>query len=184
MTRDLPRRRLDLVPAGGVSSPLLAEIGRALDDALGTRHRVAAPIELGREWMERDALRSGAVLDTLLARSDGQGKTLTLLVADVPLVDEDGGRVFGEAAVGGACAVIGVGALDGGSDCGPTTLLDRARKVAVHETAHAAGLVHCADPTCVMYPARDIADLDRKAIGFCARCRMDLAHATLDAAQG
>jgi len=63
-------------------------------------------------------------------------------------------------------------------------LLERAVKVCVHELGHAAGLEHCADRACVMYPARDIADVDRKDKLFCRRCARDLAHATLDAARG
>jgi archaemetzincin len=93
------------------------------------------------------------------------------------------GRVFGEAAVGAGCAVVGLAPLDAGSRSATETLLERAVKVCVHEIGHAAGLEHCADRACVMYPARDIADLDRKDKLFCRRCTRDLAHATLDAAR-
>lgn len=130
----------------------------------------------------REIVSPGAGDEPDVARNDS-AETITLVVADAPLVAEDGRAVFGEAAIGGGCAVIGIGGLDGGTDCDEKTLDQRARKAAVHECAHAAGLEHCADPTCVMYPARNIADVDRKAIGFCARCGADLAHATLDAAR-
>jgi archaemetzincin len=57
-------------------------------------------------------------------------------------------------------------------------------KVCLHEIGHAAGLEHCADRGCVMYPSRDIADVDRKDNRFCRRCAKELRHATLDAARG
>ena len=82
------------------------------------------------------------------------------------------------------CAVVGLGPLDAGSGSGTNTLLDRAAKVCLHEIGHAAGLEHCADRGCVMYPSRDIADVDRKDTRFCRRCGKDLEHATLDAARG
>ena len=188
MTDPHSRRRLELLPAGGVSLHLLSELGRAVDHALGTRHRIASPFKVLRAWHSGSAVHADAVLDALLARVDAEGRVgpeiLVMVVTEAPLVALDGKPVFGQAAVGGGCAVIGLGALDGGNHCDETTFAERARKLAVHEAAHAAGLEHCADPTCVMYPARDIADVDRKAIGFCTRCSTDLAHATLDAARG
>ncbi|HYH79067.1 MAG TPA: archaemetzincin [Longimicrobium sp.] len=185
MPADTPRRRLDLVPAGGVSLPLLAAIGQAVDAALGTAHRVAPSLDTPFRWNTKPGMRSGAVLDALLARARAEGGegALLLAVTGAALVADDGSVVFGEAAVGGGCAVLGLGGLDRGKRCDEKTLTERARKGAIHEAAHAIGMDHCANPSCVMYPARDIADVDRKAIGFCARCRMDLAHATLDAAR-
>jgi archaemetzincin len=183
-----PRRRLEIVPAGGVSVDVLAEIGRAVDARLGTEHHVAGPLAVLPAWREGDALLSAAVLDALLARAAADGSAedggLFLAVTDAELRAPEAGRVFGEAAVGGACAVIGLGSLCAAGDCDESTCLDRAVKEAVHELGHAAGLPHCADPVCVMYPSLHIADTDRKAAAFCARCESDYSHATLDAARG
>ena len=198
MPHDTPRRRLDLVPAGGVSLHLTIAIGQAVDAALGTRHRIAPPLATPFPWKTKPGMRSSAVLGALLARAEAAGAAdasvdrdadgdadaaLLLAVTAAALVADDGRVVFGEAAVGGGCAVLGLGGLDGGKRCDEKTLTLRAQKTAIHEAAHAVGLEHCADPTCVMYPARNIADVDRKAMGFCTRCGADLAHATLDAAR-
>ena len=176
------------MPAGGVRVEFLAALGRELDARLGTAHRLAAPLELDPPRPAGDGrLPCAALLDALLDRAEAEGaapgERWMLVVADAELHAPEVGRVFGEAAVGGGCAVVGLGALDGGSRCGAETLLDRAVKSAVHELGHAAGLAHCADPRCVMYPSRHIADTDRKAKVFCARCGGDYDHATLDAAR-
>ncbi|HSU15774.1 matrixin family metalloprotease [Longimicrobium sp.] len=165
---------------------LLARLGREVDLRLGTAHHVAAPLEFRAS--KDGKLASAALLDALLDRAEAEdaapGEHWMLAVADAPLHAPGHGRVFGEAAIGSGCAVMGLGALDGGKRCDAMTLLGRAVKEAVHELGHAAGLAHCADPRCVMYPSRHIADTDRKAERFCARCRDDFAHVTLDAARG
>jgi archaemetzincin len=163
-------------------------LGRELDARLGTEHVVAPPLDLASGWQEDDGIESAALLDALLARAEadaGEGDAGWLLaVTGERLHAPEHGRVFGEAAVGGGCAVVGLGGLDGGKSCDETTLLVRAVKEAVHELGHAAGLPHCADPLCVMYPSLHIADTDRKAERFCPRCQGDFRHATLDAARG
>jgi archaemetzincin len=164
-----------------VAPGFLRALGHALDAVLPTQHRVGEPLGVpGNE--------SGALLDALIARADAEAvdpRELWLLaVSGAELRAPGHGRVFGEAAVGAGCAVVGLAPLDAGSARGAKTLLERAIKVCVHEMGHAAGLEHCADRACVMYPARDIADVDRKDKLFCRRCGKDLAHATLDAARG
>jgi archaemetzincin len=178
----IPRRRLEIVPAGGVAQPFLAALGRELDARLGTAHHLAPPLDVPA--LSRRETDSAALLDALVSRAGMVGDDWLLAVTDVPLRAPQVGRVFGEAAVGGGCAVVGLADLDGGNGCDETTLLDRAVKEAVHELGHAAGLAHCADPLCVMYPSLHIADTDRKAGSFCARCRGDFRNATLDAARG
>ncbi|HEX6749730.1 MAG TPA: matrixin family metalloprotease [Longimicrobium sp.] len=162
-----------------------AALGREIDALLGTAHRLAAPLPIPAAWRDGEGrVRSDALVDALLdvAAADDAPRW-RLAVTDAELAAPGVGRVFGEAAVGGGCAAVGLGGLDGGSRCGSETLLDRATKAAVHELAHAAGLAHCADPICVMYPSLHIADTDRKAKVFCTRCREDYDNATLDAAR-
>ena len=178
------RRRLEIVPAGGVSMETVSALRRALDRRLGTRSFVGTPLPLYPEWRDGESgrVRSGALLDALLARrAEGGGEdTWVLAVAEEELCAPGHGRVFGEAAVGGGCAVMGLGALEGEKPDVSTDFLSRAVKEAVHEIGHAAGLEHCADPGCVMYPSLDIADTDRKGEGFCARCRGAFPRTTLD----
>ncbi len=165
-----------------------AALGREIDALLGTTHRLAAPLAIPAEWRDGEGrVRSAALVDALLAFASGGDASSDdlwwLAVTDAELAAPEVGRVFGEAAVGGGCAAVGLGGLDGGKPCDDQTLLDRATKAAVHELAHAAGLAHCADPICVMYPSLHIADTDRKARVFCTRCRTDYDNATLDAAR-
>jgi archaemetzincin len=154
-----------------------------LDARLGTETTVAAPLEIDDGWRKsKRRLRSGDVLDALLARASAErGDGLRLAVAKEELWAPEAGRVFGEAAVGGRCAVVGLGSLGSARRSGVSTWEARALKACVHEAAHAAGLEHCADPRCVMYPSRDMDDTDRKAPDFCARCAKAYSHATLDA---
>jgi len=186
VARPLPRRRLELVPVGGVSLPFVDRLRPELDARLGVDSIVGAPLSVAPEWTDAKTgrVRSEAIVDALLARADGEEHgPLRLALADAELAAPGEGRVFGEAAVGGGCAVVGLAALRPAKPDDSSLYLDRAVKEAVHELAHAAGLEHCADPSCVMYPSRDIEDTDRKGRDFCAGCRELFSHATLDAAR-
>ena len=73
-------------------------------------------------------------------------------------------RALGE--IGDPVAVpVLVGAL---SDPDPR---DGLEKEAIHELGHTHGLLHCADPTCVMRASTYVEEIDLKSAGFCLRCR-------------
>lgn len=81
--------------------------------------------------------------------------------------------VFGEAQMGGRCAVVSGYRLrrnDDGTDAGLEIYYERLAKVALHEAAHTLSLFHCDDPRCLMHFAASIKHLDRIRLFFCERC--------------
>lgn len=92
----------------------------------------------------------------------------TLALTDVDLCAPGRPFVFGEATLGGPCAVVSLARLRS-SD--PEVLRQRTLKEAVHEIGHLAGMEHCRDPRCVMFPSDEIHDTDVKGHRFCDACR-------------
>ncbi|WP_420128431.1 matrixin family metalloprotease [Longimicrobium sp.] len=186
LRRAVPRRRrklrpVELIPAGGVDRGLLDELGQALQAELGVQWRVGDALPLDEAWRETEggAYRSIHLMHALMDRVQGgagkrAGRTWRLAIADAGLCVEGVGEVFGEAAMEGCCAVVGVAPLRAGSGADGQVLRARLLTVAVHELAHLAGVAHCRRASCVMYPSRHIADTDRKRHTFCAECRRTL----------
>ena len=146
---------LRLIPHGDPPGTLLRRLQEDLPRLL------PVVVELGDPLSPRPGTQ---VLDHLL---DHAGEDWILALTTLPLVSGTGDRVFGEAVVGGVGAVVSVNALGHGDDA---RLRHRVVACAVHEVGHLAGLDHCADPACAMYPSRDLADTDRKGPGMCAGC--------------
>lgn len=82
--------------------------------------------------------------------------------------------VFGEAELGGRCAVVSLQRLDErfyGLPAREELLRERLVKEAVHELGHTFGLRHCEDWQCVMTSSHAVDRLDVKAREFCKECR-------------
>ena len=82
--------------------------------------------------------------------------------------------VFGEAQLGGTCAVVSTHRLRDevyGLPPNPALLRERLLKEAVHELGHTFGLRHCDDWRCVMASTHAVEYLDVKTAEFCPACR-------------
>lgn len=99
-------------------------------------------------------------------RWNGQG--FLLLVTAKDLSAPGCASVFGYANRRRRTAVVSIHRLKS-----PDQALWRERiaKVAAHELLHLEGHRHCSDPGCVMHPASNLQELDRRGRELCARCR-------------
>lgn len=82
--------------------------------------------------------------------------------------------VFGEAQVGGPCAVLSTHRLrqEGyGLPADPDLLFQRTLKEAVHELGHTLGLTHCDDYRCSMAGSHSVEWIDLKSASLCVHCR-------------
>lgn len=185
LRRALPRRRrgfrpVELVPAGEVDSSLLRTLGADLQAALGVQWRVGEAMPLRGEWRETEGghYRSihlmHALMDRVADQDAKRDRRWRLAIADAGLCAEGAGGIFGEAAMEGCCAVVGLAPLRAGSGADAGVLRDRLLTVAVHELGHLAGMRHCGRASCVMFPSRHIADTDSKERAFCPECRRSL----------
>lgn len=113
-----------------------------------------------------------------LERVATDSNTLVLGLADVDLYSAIFTFVFGEARLHGPAGVVSVHrlrpALYGLPD-DPDLLEARMRREVLHEAGHLLGLVHCADPECVMHFSAVAEEIDLKKDAFCVDCLDTLA---------
>jgi archaemetzincin len=142
-----------------------------VDRRFGTRSVLGMELPIPDQWIEaeRGQLRADSVLDALIELYDGHDAGVDrwlLAITEQDLYAPERPYVFGEATIGGCCALVSVVRLE------PDSPLFFARLLATvtHELAHVAGLEHCADPVCVMWASGDVSDTDRKGDELCASC--------------
>jgi archaemetzincin len=164
---------IELVPVGPVDPTILdalrPELGRRFDTVV----RTGVSVPLRPEWCDptRGQYRADPILDLLVEREDGAHWILG--IADVDLFAPGLNFIFGQATVGGCCAIIGLARLRPefhGHSPDPDLFRRRTLTEAVHELGHIAGLKHCPNPECVMHFSHTLEDTDRKGPDFCDRC--------------
>lgn len=130
----------------------------------------------------RDSLRnqyySTAILQAMQSRAEPGARLLAVTSLDlyVPVLT----FVFGEAQLGGGCAVVSSHRLREefyGLPAREELLWERLVKEAAHELGHTFGLRHCDDWRCVMTSSHAVERLDVKGRDFCGACARVVAQA-------
>jgi archaemetzincin len=143
----------DMFPVRVESLPPHAPPAEALDAARG---QTSAPVILH---------------PVLAAHACDSSKVLEVTEDDlfIPMLS----FVFGQAQLDGRAGVISLARLKAeyyGFGPDEALLVRRARIVALHETGHLLGLVHCQMPDCAMRPASNIHQSDLKRAALCPGC--------------
>ena len=82
--------------------------------------------------------------------------------------------IFGQATFKGSAGIASLYRLKNeryGMKKDEALLLNRFRKVVIHELGHTRGLIHCLIPTCVMNSSTYVEDIDQKSHHLCIQCR-------------
>ncbi len=165
---------LQLLPIGVLPAGLL----QGLAPAMANRFRV--PCEVFSRTLdpafafhiERQQYHSSEILKRMqdYVRPDSW-RVLGVTMADlyIPILT----FVFGEAQVGGPCAVVSAQRLRQefyGLPADSELLAERLSKEAVHELGHTLELTHCDDYTCAMAASHAVEWIDLKDGSLCASC--------------
>lgn len=166
---------LQLLPIGNVEDGLVKDLRPALEATFRVPCRVL-PIRLDPEFAfhgERQQYHSSEILkrmQTFLAADSWRMLGVSAVDLYIPILT----FVFGEAQIGGPCAVVSAHRLrQEFYGLAPDHRLFRERllKEAVHELGHTLSLTHCDDYRCVMASSHAVEWIDLKESTLCSACR-------------
>ena len=172
---------LQLLPIGNVDDGLLQDLRPAIEEILSVRCTVL-PLRLDPELAfhgERQQYHSSEILRRMQGYLTADSWRI-LGVAAVDLYIPILTFVFGEAQMGGPCAVLSTHRLRQefyGLASDNELLRERLLKEAVHEVGHTLNLTHCDDYQCVMASSHAVEWIDLKGSALCGACRSALMPA-------
>jgi archaemetzincin len=165
---------LQLLAIGDLDGGLLMELGPMLADIFRVPCAVL-PFCLDPEFAfhgERQQYHSSEILHRMQCHVDAESwRVLGVTGMDlyIPILT----FVFGEAQMGGPCAVVSANRLRQefyGLPADNNTLRERLLKEAVHEIGHTLDLTHCQDYRCAMAPSHAVEWIDLKESSLCPAC--------------
>jgi len=176
-------KAIELQPLGDAEPDVLGCLCRALQETFDVPASIrGGTMDIGRFFDDRrNQYNSTAILHQMGGSSSlrpdphvaPDARTLLVGVAQRDLFIPILTYVFGEAALGGSVAVVSYHRFRNelyGLQPDKGLMLERLRKVAIHEIGHTMGLVHCPLQYCVMHSASYVEELDLKGHEFCPHC--------------
>jgi len=166
---------LQLLPIGNLDDGLLKTLRPAMEETFRVPCEVL-PVRLDPEFAfhgERQQYHSSEVLQRMQSFLSGDSWRM-LGVAAVDLYIPILTFVFGEAQMGGPCAVVSAHRLHQefyGLPPDSGLFRQRVIKEAVHELGHTLSLTHCDDYRCAMAPSHAVEWIDLKESTLCTNCR-------------
>ncbi len=169
---------LQLLPIGNLDPDLLVSLARDLPDILG-RACELLPHNLDPEFArhtERQQYHSSEIISRMqnyVYNDSWRILGVTAVDLYIPILT----FVFGEAQMGGPCAVVSLHRLRQefyGLPEDSVILQDRLLKEAVHEIGHTMHLTHCDDYNCAMAPSHAVEWVDLKSSNLCAKCQSQI----------
>jgi len=167
-------QKIAIIPIGTQINDVAGFLSLSLPDILQASCRILAEdIDLEPFFSsERKQYHSTDILRQLLPFSKEKDEhVLGIMDEDlyIPILT----FVFGEAQLGGRCALVSGHRLHQkfyGLPEDEGIYLNRCEKEAVHELGHTLGLKHCDNFECVMRYSNSVADIDIKRNVFCPSC--------------
>ena len=171
---------LQLLPIGDCDGRVLEHVGARLGRTVGVPWEVCGrPLDPAFAFHpERQQYHSSEILKAMQDRLERHTWRL-LGVTDHDLYIPILTFVFGEAQMGGPCAVVSSHRLRQefyGLPRDQELMRQRLLKEAVHELGHTLHLTHCDDYRCAMAPSHAVEWIDIKEAELCALCRADAAN--------
>ncbi len=166
---------LHLLPIGNVEDGLLKDLRPALQEIFLVPCKVL-PVRLDPQFAfhaERQQYHSSEILHRMQGfLTPNSWRILGVVAVDlyIPILT----FVFGEAQMGGPCALVSAHRLRQelyGLPPDPELFRQRVIKEAVHELGHTLNLTHCDDYSCAMAPSHAVEWIDLKESTLCSACR-------------
>jgi archaemetzincin len=168
-------KMLELLPIGNFDERLLMQVAPALADAFRVPCQIVGA-RLDPQFAfhtERQQFHSSEIIQAM-QRHAANGVWRVLGITGVDLYIPILTFVFGEAQMGGPCAVVSAHRLTQqfyGLPPDRDLLLQRLIKEAVHEVGHTLDLTHCDDYSCAMAPSHAVEWIDLKEAVLCSNCQ-------------
>ncbi|MGO8985650.1 MAG: archaemetzincin family Zn-dependent metalloprotease [Terriglobales bacterium] len=166
---------LQLLPIGNVDDGLLRHLRSGMAETFHVSCKVL-PVRLDPEFAyhgERQQYHSSEILhrmQSLLTTDTWRILGVAAVDLYIPILT----FVFGEAQMGGPCALVSAHRLRQefyGLPPDPELYQQRVIKESVHEVGHTLSLTHCQDYSCAMAPSHAVEWIDLKEGTLCASCR-------------